>query len=69
MSGAIVFAMRGAADDSELRQATGAVAPVAPDKQGVQGRSRTFHDSEGEAQRGWVCGAGRFGQGEQPLHC
>jgi hypothetical protein len=62
-------ARRGAADDSELRQATGAVAPVAPDKQGVQGRSRTFHDSEGEAQRGLFCGTGRFGQAVQHLHC
>jgi hypothetical protein len=44
-------------------------ASVAADKRDVTILLRTFHDSEGEAQRRLFCGTGRFGQGEQHLHC
>ena len=35
-----------------------------PISEALTGCSRTFHDLEGEAQRGLFCGTGRFGQAE-----
>ena len=62
-------ARRGAAVGGELRQAAGAVASVTTYKRGVTRSQPHISRFKGEAQRGLFCGTGRFGQGEQRLHC